>query len=75
MGRHKKVGRKPLPPKKLKKNIAEQQAAYAKENTKSYSFRFMLKTDSDVIEQLEKQDNKSGYVKTLIREDMKKSGE
>lgn len=49
------------------------QRKYDKENTKSYAIRFMKKTEADLIEFLESQDNKSGYIKRLIREDMKKN--
>lgn len=39
-------------------------------NTKIITLRLNNKTDADVIEWLEKQDNKAGYIKRLIREDM-----
>lgn len=45
---------------------------YMKCSTKVYSFRFMINTESDIIEYLEKQENKAGYIKQLIRDDMNK---
>lgn len=46
---------------------------YVKNNTKTYTFKFVINTDADIIEQLEKQDNKAGYIKRLIREDIEKN--
>lgn len=46
------------------------QRKYDKENTKSYTFRFMKTTESDLIEKLDSQENKSGYIKSLIRADI-----
>lgn len=40
---------------------------YNKANTKTYCFRFNRKTDADIIERLEKQTSKQGYIKSLIR--------
>ena len=48
------------------------QAKYNAENTKRYVIKVMLKTESDIIERLEEEENKSGYIKHLIREDIKK---
>lgn len=42
--------------------------AWAKENSKKYTFKFMLKGDADVIEILENSDNKAGLVRKAIRE-------
>lgn len=46
---------------------------YNKLHTRSVTLRFNLKTDADILEQLDKVGNKCGYVKNLIREDMKKN--
>ena len=46
-------------------------AKYAKDNTKGYYIRFVKKTENDMIDWLEAKDNKSGYIKDLIRADMK----
>lgn len=43
---------------------------YNKEKTKSYAIRMMKSSDSDIIDWLEEQFNKAGYIKGLIREDM-----
>lgn len=40
---------------------------YNKANTKIYCFRFNKKTDADIIEILEKQKSKQGFIKSLIR--------
>lgn len=42
-------------------------AAWQKENTKSYTFRFNCRTDADIIEKLDAQQNKSAFIKSLIR--------
>lgn len=47
---------------------------YNKEKVKRYVVNCMLNTEQDLIEHLEKQDNKAGYIKQLIREDMKNNG-
>ena len=41
---------------------------YQKEKTKSYTIRFIMSTDADIIEYLDKQENKAGFFKRLIRE-------
>lgn len=43
---------------------------YNKEHTKDICLRLMINTESDIIEELERQDNKNGYIKRLIREDI-----
>lgn len=48
---------------------SESATRYNKENTKTYLLRCNIKTDKDVIEHLEKQDNKNGYIKGLILSD------
>ena len=47
---------------------------YNENNTKQYCFRFNTKTDADIIAKLETMPSKAGYVKNLIREDIKKDG-
>ena len=53
-------------------NKIERDKAYNKDKT----FRFLISlnkaTDTDIIEHLEKQDNRQGYIKELIRKDMAK---
>lgn len=46
---------------------------YEKENVKRYVIKVMKNTEKDIIDHLEAQDNKMGYIKALIREDIKKS--
>lgn len=45
---------------------------YDKANTKSFIIKLNLKTDADVIERLERVENRQGYIKSLIRRDMGK---
>lgn len=49
------------------------QAKYDKNNTKRYVIKVMFKTELDIIDRLEQESNKAGYIKRLIREDIKKS--
>lgn len=44
-------------------------SAWQKQHTKSYAFRFNMNTDADIIEKLESVENKSAYIKQLIRND------
>lgn len=44
---------------------------YNVKNTKAYCLRFNKKTDADVIQKLENVPSKMGYIKTLIRKDLK----
>lgn len=46
---------------------------YDKENTKQISLRLNKKTDADILKHLETVGSKQGYIKELIRQDMKKS--
>ena len=48
-------------------------AKYDKTNTKSILLKLNLKTDSDILEKLEEVGNKQGYIKELIRRDIKKN--
>lgn len=45
---------------------------YEKENVKQVKFKLNKKTESDIIEYLESKENKQGYIKQLIRDDMAK---
>lgn len=45
-----------------------------KNNTKSFSVKLFLKTDKDIIEHLQKIENKNAYIKQLIRKDIKNRG-
>lgn len=46
---------------------------YDKDNTVQVKMKLNKKTDSDILEQLDKQSNKQGYIKRLIREDINKN--
>lgn len=43
---------------------------YQKANTKMFTLRLNLNTDMDIIEKLEQDSNKQGYIKQLIRTDI-----
>lgn len=43
---------------------------YQKANVKQYTLKFIINTEGDMIEHLEKQPNKAGYIKALIKKDM-----
>ena len=46
------------------------QERYAKKYKKSFLLSCLIHTEADIIAQLEKQPNKNGYIKRLIREDI-----
>ena len=46
-------------------------ARWQKENTKIIPVRLNLDGDKDIIHKLDKKENKSGYIKDLIRRDIK----
>ena len=48
-------------------------AKYNVANTKQYPFRLNLNTDQDVIAKLETVPSVAGYIKELIRDDIKKT--
>ena len=43
-----------------------------KTNTTTVLLRLNYNTDADILEKLDQVDSKMGYIKTLIREDLKK---
>lgn len=43
-------------------------------NTKMFMIRLNLNTDSDVIKRLDEVESKQGYIKKLIRADIKAEG-
>lgn len=49
---------------------ARQQAAYDKRATKQILLKLNRNTDADILEQLDAQENRQGYIKRLIREDI-----
>lgn len=48
---------------------------YDKANTKKYLLKLNLTTDKDIIDHLDGLENKQGYIKQLIRNDLAKGGE
>lgn len=49
------------------------QARYDEKNTRIVKMKLNLKTDRDILEKLDSEPNKQGYIKKVIREDIKKS--
>ena len=47
---------------------------YNKKKTTTTLIRLNLETDADIIQKLSEVDSKMGYIKRLIREDIKKRG-
>lgn len=45
---------------------------YDDSNTRKITFKFNLETDKDIIERLDTVPNRQGYIKELIRADIKK---
>lgn len=54
-------------------NKIKRNADYNKQNMKQFKIALNINSDLDIIEKLENVDNKSGYLKKLIREDIKNS--
>lgn len=50
----------------------EHQARYKKKQIKQYAVPMNRVTDADIIERLDAQENKLGYIKKLIREDIER---
>ena len=57
--------------KKTSDAVLRAVAKYDAVNTKQFHLKLNTKTDSDIIERLGKQKSVQGYIKRLIREDMK----
>lgn len=51
-----------------------QSEKWDRENTRQVKFKFNLRTDSDILDMLDAQDNIQGYVKSLIRADIAARG-
>lgn len=47
-------------------------AKYNKENTRNVVLHLNITTDKDILDHLERKDNKTGYIKDLIRDDIRK---
>ena len=48
---------------------------YDAKNTRQYHLKLNLNTDADIIQKFEQVKSVQGYIKELIREDLKKAGE
>lgn len=46
---------------------------YDKKATKHYGIKLNLKTDADIIAELEKQENLQGYIKRVIRAEIERN--
>ena len=46
---------------------------YDATNTRQYHLKLNKKTDADIIERFDQQDSVQGYIKELVRADIKKS--
>lgn len=51
----------------------ESNKKYDKNNTKQIKLKLNLKTDKDILDKLNSVGNKQGYIKKLIRNDIKNS--
>lgn len=51
---------------------SERQQRYDKTNIIGIYLKLNKKTDADILEKLDKTDNKQGYIKALIRKDTSK---
>ena len=74
MGRHKKVGRnRKISVQQYKHNQNEVSKKWKKEHTTALTIRFLNDKDNDIIEHLKTLTiPKTDYLKTLIRNDIKK---
>ena len=50
------------------------QAKYDKDNTVQLKLKLNKKTNADIIDYLSRQENKQGFIKTIIREFMRLEG-
>ena len=50
------------------------QAKYDKDNTVQIKLKLNKRTDKDIIDYLSRQENKQGFIKTIIREFMRLEG-
>lgn len=61
------------PEQRRAKNI--QGDKWDRENTRQVKLKLNLRTDADILAQLDAQQNRQGYVKRLIREDIARSAQ
>lgn len=55
-----------------KKHRLEHNIEYQKENCKQFALKLNINTDSDIIEFMKNLDNKQGFIKELLRNEIKK---
>lgn len=48
-------------------------AKWDAENTKQIKLKLNIRTDADILEHLDKQESRQGYIKALIRADIEKN--
>ena len=48
---------------------------YDEKNTRQIMLKLNLKTDADILEKLDSVDNRQGYIKSLIRDDIARESE
>ena len=53
---------------------SEARKQWSKVNVTYFSLKLQNSTDADIISKLKEQESIQGYIKTLIREDIKKAG-
>ena len=58
--------------KKIEDGYKTPQDRYRAQNIKRMEIKLNIKTDGDILAQLEGIANKQGYIKSLIRQDIKK---
>lgn len=56
--------------KKISESLKKAQNKYRKVSTRTYSIRLNKQTDADVIEVLDRIDNKQAYIRNLVRSDI-----
>ena len=49
------------------------QERFDRKNSKRFVIKVMIRTESDILEKLGREPNKSGYIKSLIRKDIAES--
>lgn len=57
-----------------KESVIKAVNKFNKEKTKSVQIRLNMNTDADILAKLDAVDSKMGYIKRMIREDMRKNG-
>lgn len=58
--------------KKEEFNQKEYINQWKKDNCKQYAFRFNKELDKKIIQHLDKQEDKTNYIRTLIEKDLKR---